>query len=79
MGSNQDKFKMIFDSGSSWLWVSSRLCVSCPLETEKFDERKSDTLSSPLGDKSLYYGSGSVRGSIYEDMVCITNDSFFCA
>lgn len=67
MGSNRDPFKMIFDSGSSWLWVSSRQCISCPLSTGKFDERKSETLSSPFGEKSLYYGSGSVKGTIYED------------
>ena len=69
---------MIFDSGSSWLWVSGRNCISCPLSTEKFDERESETCSSPLGEKSLYYGSGNVSGTMYEDMICITEDLFFC-
>ena len=69
---------MIFDSGSSWLWVSAKNCISCPLSTDKFDEKTSTTCSSPLGEKNLYYGSGNVSGTMFEDMVCITDNSFFC-
>jgi hypothetical protein len=64
---------MIFDTGSNWLWVSSRLCVSCPLTTLKFDERDSITLVSNFGTKNLYYGSGNVMGENLHDMVCISD------
>jgi hypothetical protein len=66
---------MIFDTGSNWLWVSSRLCVSCPLTTLKFDERNSMTLVSNFGTKNLYYGSGNVMGENLHDQICLTNNS----
>ena len=74
IGSNLQPFQMIFDTGSNWLWVSSRLCVSCPLTTLKFDERESMTLVSNFGEKNLYYGSGNVRGENLHDKVCLSED-----
>ena len=62
---------MIFDTGSSWTWVSSNLCQDCPGD-EAFDITTSSSFSSQRKSADLGYGSGYCSGYISTDLVCVT-------
>ena len=62
IGSNLQPFDMIFDTGSNWLWVNSRICSNCNDEKPKFDERNSTTYSFFEPTFDLHYVSGDVYG-----------------
>jgi hypothetical protein len=64
---------MIFDTGSNWLWVFSRICGNC--HQPKFDERKSETYSFFNVVYDIHYGSGDVYGYNSHDTVCITKSN----
>jgi saccharopepsin len=74
MGSDKQEFKMIFDTGSDWLWVSSRICMSCPKSHPKFDERSSHSFSFYNVIMDLHYGSGDAYGYYSHDLVCLKPD-----
>ena len=76
IGSNQQPFDMIFDTGSNWLWVMSEECGNCP-PNARFDDEGSNSFQRRPGTEFLYYGSGSVNGNVVNDQVCITPE--FCA
>jgi len=62
MGSNDQPFDMIFDTGSNWLWVSSNLCDNCP-NKPGFNHKASNSFHvTDDSAKMLNYGSGSVIG-----------------
>ena len=62
IGSQRQKFNMIFDTGSAWLWVGHASCDTCA-NRSKFDSSASTTfrqLSTWL--TTLAYGMGLVQG-----------------
>ena len=71
VGSNQQPFQMIFDTGSNWLWVFSRMCGNC--NQPKFDERQSESHTFYNVVYDIHYGSGDVYGYNSHDKVCITS------
>ena len=74
IGSNKQAFDLIFDTGSNWLWVNSRMCNNCNKEQPKFDERLSTTFSTYDLVTDLHYGTGDVYGFNSIDQVCIKPD-----
>lgn len=72
VGSSNQEFDMIFDTGSNWLWVDSRLCSNCPIKGG-FDERLSKSFKTdPWREQiELNYGSGSVVGFNTFDSICL--------
>lgn len=66
IGSNQQAFDMIFDTGSNWLWVMSEHCTNCP-PNARFDDEGSSTYESSRAVDYLYYGSGDVYGNVVTD------------
>lgn len=74
LGSEQEPFDMIFDTGSNWLFVYSRICLNCPYFMKQFDERESSTFlfKEPIID--LHYGSADVYGYPSMDSVCLGPD-----
>ena len=44
IGSNRQKFPLIFDSGSSWVWVGHDLCNTCANKS-KLDSNSSTTFT----------------------------------
>lgn len=76
VGSNKQKFEMIFDTGSSWVWVQSEECLRCMKNDHRFFKDESDTYEQLTWEESeLNYGKGSVIGYDSTDMVCLMKTS----
>ena len=61
-------YSVIFDTGSSNLWVPAANCSNCFLH-HKFDHTKSTTYAPNGSAFDLTYGSGEVLGFLGEDKV----------
>ena len=75
IGEQKQPFVMIYDTGSSWLWVNGRICANCLNGYDKFDERNSSTFSFFDSTIDLHYGSGDVYGYNSYDTVCLKPDA----
>ncbi|XP_070604988.1 gastricsin-like [Erythrolamprus reginae] len=82
IGTPPQKFVVLFDTGSSNLWVSSIYCQSQPCKNHPlFNPSQSSTYSSQGQTFGLLYGSGSLTGVFGYDTVTIqgisiTNQQF---
>jgi saccharopepsin len=72
LGSPEQEFKVIMDTGSSNLWVPSTQCgsIACYLH-QKFDSSASSTYKANGSEFEIRYGSGEVKGFISEDTLKI--------
>jgi cathepsin D len=74
IGSPAQNFTVIFDTGSSNLWVPSKHCpltdIACLLH-HKYDSSKSSSYKQDGRNFSITYGSGSMAGFVSKDKVCI--------
>lgn len=61
---------MIFDTGSNWLWINSKLCVNCPIKGG-FNQADSSFFKVVKKQIRLDYGSGSVIGYNAFDRICL--------
>lgn len=62
LGNPEQKFNVIFDTGSSDLWVASVKCDSSCGRHAKYDSSKSSTYTSNGTSFDIMYGSGPVSG-----------------
>lgn len=70
IGTPGQVFSVIFDTGSSNLWVPSSLCVSLAcLNHPRYNNRKSKTYSPDGRLFNIKYGSGGVSGFISGDNI----------
>ncbi|CAG9330745.1 unnamed protein product [Blepharisma stoltei] len=74
IGTPPVSFKMIFDTGSSWLWVVGKGCELCH-ESKQFDELKSTSYSSNDEEIILSYGQGTAFGLVSTDNVFIGDNT----
>lgn len=75
IGSEREQFEMIFDTGSSWVWVQDARCKDCMANEHKFHSQRSTTFTQIRDDISiLRYGKGTVFGYDSYDDVCIKPD-----
>lgn len=64
------KFVVVFDTGSSNLWVPSGLCLSLTCRKKnKYHHKKSTTYKHDGRQMVINYGSGSVTGVVDQDII----------
>jgi cathepsin D len=70
IGTPGQKFNVIFDTGSSNLWIPSVNCksISC-LHMAKYTSSRSSTYVADGRNMSIQYGSGAVEGTVDKDSV----------
>lgn len=78
LGTPPQAFEVIFDTGSSNLWVPKVGCTHCgnPFfgKKHKYDHAASATYKQDGGDFDIVYGSGSVTGFFSVDAVTLAED-----
>ena len=75
LGSDNQEFTVVPDTGSSNLWVYSSKChsVAC-LTHSKYKAKSSSTYEEDGQDFDITYGSGSVKGFVSKDVCTIGDD-----
>lgn len=73
IGTPKQKFNVIFDTGSSNLWIPGKRCGSKCIPHPLFDSAKSSTFKPNGTEFELKYGSGPVKGIMSYD-TCYLGD-----
>lgn len=78
IGTPPQKFQVIYDTGSSNLWVPEKGCVNCGIgflnKKNKYDKDVSTSYVVDGSDFSIRYGSGAVSGKYAQDTVTLADD-----
>jgi len=67
IGSPAQKFQVIYDTGSSNLWIPGKTCTNCKKDTARYDSTKSSKFTKNGQSFAMQYGSGSCTGFLSQD------------
>jgi len=74
LGTPAQNFTVIFDTGSSNLWIPSKKCpfydIACMLH-HRYDSGSSSTYAEDGRKMQIQYGTGSMKGFISKDTCCV--------
>lgn len=70
VGTPPQNFNVIFDTGSSNLWVPGKSCTNCGMHP-LYDSSKSSTYIANGSTFNIMYGSGPVSGFVSEDVATV--------
>uniref|UniRef100_A0A8C3Q654 Uncharacterized protein n=1 Tax=Geospiza parvula TaxID=87175 RepID=A0A8C3Q654_GEOPR len=74
IGTPPQDFSVVFDTGSSDLWVPSVSCPSLACQTHRvFDPSQSSTYKSTGLSLSIHYGTGEMEGTVGLDIVTVAS------
>ncbi|XP_002751243.1 chymosin [Callithrix jacchus] len=74
IGTPPQEFTVVFDTGSSDLWVPSVYCNSVACQNHhRFDPSKSSTFQNMDKSLSIQYGTGSMQGLLGYDTVTVSS------
>ncbi|NWI00327.1 PEPE protein, partial [Tichodroma muraria] len=74
IGTPPQDFTVVFDTGSSDLWVPSVSCPSLACQTHQvFDPSQSSTFKSTGLSLSIHYGTGEMEGTVGSDTVTVAS------
>ncbi|XP_034876015.1 chymosin-like [Mirounga angustirostris] len=74
IGTPPQEFTVVFDTGSSDLWVPSVYCKSSACQSHhRFNPAKSSTFQNLNKPLSIQYGTGSMQGFLGLDTVTVSN------
>ena len=68
VGSNNQTFNLIFDTGSSIMWFYDKECIGCQYNNS-FNKSESKTYQNSTTEKNLSYLSGLLKGNISMDNI----------
>jgi len=71
IGTPAQKFTVIYDTGSSNLWVPAKGCSNCKDGTPRYDSQSSSTYQKDGRSFAIQYGTGSCNGFISKDTTTI--------
>jgi len=79
IGTPPQEFTVIFDTGSSNLWVPKVHCKNCGYwfingGKSKYDQSKSSSFKKDGSDFHIQYGSGDVKGYFSNDSITLADD-----
>jgi hypothetical protein len=79
IGSPPQEFQVIYDTGSSNLWVPEKGCIHCGYKflhggKNKYDKDLSSSYVEDGTDFEIQYGSGAVSGKFAEDTLTLAED-----
>ncbi len=69
VGTPPRTFQVVFDTGSSNLWVPSKECTNCGILKPQYDHSKSSTYIANGTKFNIEYGSGPVAGFMSADNI----------
>lgn len=69
IGTPKKDFIILFDTGSSNLWVPSSKCSNCRRTTSRYDPTKSSTSMADGREFFIRYGTGEMTGHVIKDKV----------
>ncbi|NXG78595.1 PEPE protein, partial [Baryphthengus martii] len=74
IGTPPQDFTVVFDTGSSNLWVPSVSCTSPACENHRlFNPSESSTYKSTRQNLSIHYGTGNMEGIVGSDTVSVAS------